>query len=443
MRKIVYLFGLVILMVISLSACSAASDSSAADIVTSGTISAIQIDIAPELGGKVSEVAVREGDFVQEGDILFKLDDELLQAQHTQAETAIELASATLDAARLQLEAAQIQADLVLQSVRLQNRQQRQTQWQVTSPEVFGLPNWYFDKDEMILSAKQAVDLAEEKLSVESAWLEEVLKGASNQEFLSVEQSLAGAQAVYQAAQLTLDQVQSVSGEKEDLVSVAQKALDVAAAELEARQLEYNRMLSTSSAETVLEARARAAVAQTTLDNALDEYDNLQTDEQSLSAQAAEMAVSQAETAVTQAEAGLAQAEAALAVLDLQIEKSVVKAPAAGTLLSLSLDAGEVVGAGSIVMVLGQLDEVTLTVYIPEDRYGQVKLGQQVSVAVDSFPGRAFSGTVRYIADEAEFTPRNVQTTEGRKTTVYAVKISLENSDQALKPGMSADITFD
>ncbi len=103
---------------------------------------------------------------------------------------------------------------------------------------------------------------------------------------------------------------------------------------------------------------------------------------------------------------------------------------------------GEVVGAGSIVMTLARLDEVTLTVYIPEDQYGRIQLGQDVSVSTDSYPGEVFQGKVEYISDQAEFTPRNVQTVEGRKSTVYAVKIALPNPEHRLKPGMPADARF-
>jgi len=83
-----------------------------------------------------------------------------------------------------------------------------------------------------------------------------------------------------------------------------------------------------------------------------------------------------------------------------------------------------------------------VTVYVPEDRYGQIQLGQTAQVSVDSFPGRAFEGQVRAIANQAEFTPRNSQTVEGRKDTVFAVRLSIANPDQALKPGMPADVSF-
>lgn len=94
-------------------------------------------------------------------------------------------------------------------------------------------------------------------------------------------------------------------------------------------------------------------------------------------------------------------------------------------------------------MILAKLDDLKITVYIPEDRYGSVKIGQQAQVFVDSFPGETFTGVVVSIADQAEFTPRNVQTEEGRRTTVFAVELKVENPDGRLKPGMPADVSFD
>ena len=80
--------------------------------------------------------------------------------------------------------------------------------------------------------------------------------------------------------------------------------------------------------------------------------------------------------------------------------------------------------------------------YVPEDRYGQIPLGQKASVSVDSFPGRSSEAQVSNIADQAEFTPRNVQTVEGRSSTVYAIKLSVTDPQGKLKPGMPADVVF-
>ena len=185
----------------------------------------------------------------------------------------------------------------------------------------------------------------------------------------------------------------------------------------------------------MLEARARVKVAQERYDRALDYYNSFLSGDQSLQVKAAE-------AGVQQAEAAQAQAQAALTTLDVQIEKTVIRAPMDGVVLIRNLEMGETVAPGGVVMVIGQLAEVELVVYIPETEYGKVNLGDQVSIIVDSFPGETFIGTVVRISDKAEFTPRNVQTIEGRRATVYAIKLSVPNLDLKLKPGMPADVTF-
>jgi multidrug resistance efflux pump len=129
-------------------------------------------------------------------------------------------------------------------------------------------------------------------------------------------------------------------------------------------------------------------------------------------------------------------------LLDVQIGKLAVKTPTGGVVLDQPLNVGEMASPGATVVQIGNLDDVTLTVYIPENQYGNVKLGQKAVISVDTFPGKTFEGTVHYISDQAEFTPRNVQTVESRSTTVYAVKIKIPNPDHSLKPGMPADAEF-
>jgi HlyD family secretion protein len=97
---------------------------------------------------------------------------------------------------------------------------------------------------------------------------------------------------------------------------------------------------------------------------------------------------------------------------------------------------------GAAALTMGDISQLTITVYVPEDRYGEIHLGQAASVSVDSFPNQTFSAQVTYIADQAEFTPRNVQTAEGRSSTVYAIKLTVTAPEGKLKPGMPADVTF-
>ncbi len=117
-----------------------------------------------------------------------------------------------------------------------------------------------------------------------------------------------------------------------------------------------------------------------------------------------------------------------------------ITSPIDGVVLQRLVEPDEVIAPGTTVLVVAPLNALSLKIYVPEDRYGQISLGQTYPVTVDSFPGETFYGKVSLIADKAEFTPRNVQTTDSRQTTVYAVKLDLQPTDGQLKPGMPADV---
>lgn len=119
-----------------------------------------------------------------------------------------------------------------------------------------------------------------------------------------------------------------------------------------------------------------------------------------------------------------------------------IRAPIDGVVLLRAAEPGEITSAGGSLLVVANLDKMTLTVYVPEDQYGKIYLGQEYPITVDSFPNRVFMGKVTHISDKAEFTPRNVRTVQGRKNTVYAVRLTIPNPDHALKPGMPADVTL-
>lgn len=426
-KNISILISLVVILSVGLSSCQSLNGQNTSPLTASGTISAVQADIAPQIGGTVVTVSVEEGDQVKQGDELFRLDDALLKAQRDQANAAVKLAEEALNSAK-------IQYDLALTSARLQDQQNRMSSWNISQPSQFGLPVWYFDKEEKIASAKAEMDAASIDLAKEKESLQNLLESNSSQDFLNAEKRVAGAQAAFLIADQVLSQANNAQ-DKEDLQNFAQDQYDAAETDLTSAQSNYDRLLTTKAAEDVLEARARVRVAQERFDRAVDYHNSLMSGEQSLQVKAAE-------SGVKQAEAALLQAQTALALIDVQLEKTVVTAPMDGIVLTRNLEVGETLSPAGIVVAIGQLQEVNLIVYIPETEYGKVKLGDQVSIAVDSFPGKTYIGTVKYISDQAEFTPRNVQTIEGRRTTVYAIKIAVPNPDLELKPGMPADVTF-
>jgi HlyD family secretion protein len=431
------------LIAISLSACASLPGQATENgsLTASGTDSARQVAVASEIGGKVVEVLVEEGQPVKSGDVLFILDDALLQAQREQAAAAVQVAEAALNAARVQQESAQTQYDLVLLAARQQDQLNRVSAWDASLPDEFSLPVWYFEKDEELSAAEKQVAEAKAALESELANLDDVLTNASNANFFMAEERLAEAQTSFVVARQVLDRAEQAQ-DNQALREQAQKQLDAAQAGLKAAQETYNRLLTSTASQDVLEVRARVAIARARYDAANDWMNALLTGEDSLQVKAAQNGIVQATALVSQAEAGLAQAQAALNGINLQIAKATVNSPSDGILLTRNLAAGETVSPGSTVMTIGQLDVVDLVVYIPEDRYGEIDLDEEVSIRVDSFPGDTFNGTVAHISDQAEFTPRNVQTVEGRRATVYAVRLLVPNPEMKLKPGMPADVTF-
>lgn len=147
------------------------------------------------------------------------------------------------------------------------------------------------------------------------------------------------------------------------------------------------------------------------------------------------------EAKVETAEAGVRQAEAEVAVLQTQRELLTVRSPVAGVVVEKVVNLGEVVTqfAPTPLLVVANLDELTLVVYIPESKLGLVNLGQDVEISVDSYPGETFLGKVTYISPEAEFTPTRVQTQEERVKLVFRAKVSIPNPEHRLKAGMPAD----
>jgi HlyD family secretion protein len=117
-----------------------------------------------------------------------------------------------------------------------------------------------------------------------------------------------------------------------------------------------------------------------------------------------------------------------------------IRSPITGRVLTRTVERGERVGDGTPLFTLVDLDRLYVKIYVPEPSIGKVALGQEARVYVDAYPGRPFSARVSRVSQEAEFTPKNVETREERVKLVFAVEVALaENPDGVLKPGMPAD----
>jgi HlyD family secretion protein len=244
----------------------------------------------------------------------------------------------------------------------------------------------------------------------------------------------AAAEAAWNAARQSLALVEA--GPSDEQLAVAQSVVDTAQVAVEAAQESYDDLSEAQQDSTAGRQLAQAVrKAEAGLANAQAQYDLL-------AAGAREEQIQAAADQVAAARAQVDAAQAALAVLDVQLARLTLTAPVDGVVLQRAIQPGEFASPGALLLVLGKAGSLTLTVYVPEDRYGLVELGRDYTVTVDSFPEETFTGTVTYVAGQAEFTPRNVQTVESRKATVFAVRLSLPEAAGRLRPGMPADVNF-
>jgi HlyD family secretion protein len=135
-----------------------------------------------------------------------------------------------------------------------------------------------------------------------------------------------------------------------------------------------------------------------------------------------------------------AQARAQLAEQRSHVADFAVHSPIDGRVLTRTVERGERVSEGTPLFTLVDLDRLYVKIYVPEPSLGKVALGQEARVSVDAYPGRVFAARVSRVSQEAEFTPKNVETREERVKLVFAVEVALaENPGGVLKPGMPAD----
>jgi HlyD family secretion protein len=408
-KAITLLIILACALALSCSGCREASVGGA--IEASGTIEAEEVVVASEFGGRVEEILADEGDDVEAGQELIHLDTQLLEAQIGQAEAAVSAAQANLARVEAGARPGEIATAKALVNQAIVARDGAEAAWKNT----LALRNNPQQLNAQIDEARAQVELAERGVVQAQVQQQTVViqrdayagagDDASKTSYAALDQQVRAAEAAVAIAEETLAGAQT---QLENLVQMRDNPVSLNTAVNQTRA-QYD------------DAAAAVGVAQASLD--------------ALSA-----GPTPEQVAVAQAQ--VSQAEAALGILAVQLEKMALHSPLSGLVSNRSINVGETASAGATLMTVANLDEVKLTVYIPENRYGRIRLGQEVHVQVDSFPGETYEGQVIYVSSEAEFTPRNVQTKEERVNTVFAVKILIPNPQHDLKPGMPADATI-
>ena len=364
---------------------------SATALTASGTVEMTEINVAPEAAGKILAVDVKEGDTVHVGDVLAQLDDTLLKDQRAIAASSLETAKIALT--------------------------------QLTSPATIA------SLQSAIAQDKQNIDNAQQAYDNQRTF-------TTNQSAVrNAEASLVLAQKALSDAQTDYNKVAGNPDNNTDKANAYQK-LYASQTAFNTANYNYNLWLGNVNSEQLDIKAGILGVAQAKLPEDQALLDVLK------GGTIPDNATGAGIVSLQQARIAIQLAQANLNLLDDEIKKMTVTSLVNGMVMTRNAEPGSVVNAGAVMLTVGRLDELTITVYVPEDRIGEVILGQTANVSVDSFPGVVFKAVVTYISDQAEFTPRNVETVSGRKNTVFAVKLTLSDTSGKLKPGMPADVVF-
>ncbi len=380
MKKV--LIGLVIVGVLAVAGGAAwlwgPFRSRPATLVLPGTVEIQEIRLGSKVGGRVQSVSIREGERVSPCQELVRFETPELDAQREQLRAKLKAAEADLLKAR------------------------------------------HGPRPEEKAEAKAVVASAEARLNrLQNGWREEERRQAKN-DAEAADADLVQAKAEFER----IDKLSKSGGGATVTRSewdVARAARDRSQKRYESAIAKYDMMMNGSRVEDVAEATAelaRAKAKSALLENGTREED------------------------IALAEATVAEFKGRLAEVEVNRKEAVVCAPCPAVVDVLAVRTGDLVAPNTPVIRILRDDDLWVKVFVPETELPQIKLGRQVEVTVDSYPGRRIPGTIDQIASVSEFTPRNVQSVDERRHQVFAVKVKVDNRDQVFKSGMAAEVTI-
>jgi len=384
-----------------LAACQ--SNGNVSTLRYSGVVEATQVKVVAEVGGRILDLDADEGDSVSAGQVLVKLDDASLQAQVKQAQAAVSAAQANL---------AQVKAGARSEKIAASQAALRQAQT---------------ERDGAAQAFQDAVKMLDNPQQI-NAQIDAARAGVKQeQESVAIAQSKL-AEARWWRQFYDDDPGRHASLDKQ--IAIAQRNLEAAQAQLDG---------ANAQVKALEEMRLAPVTLGTQVNSAQSTYSMTVNNVSLADAALAELKAGASPEEIALAEAQLRQAQAQLKLAQAYLARAVVRAPLTGVVQSRSARVGETAQPGATLMTLVNLDEVKLVIYVSQTDLPRVKLGMPVDVYVDAYPGQAFHGEVSSIARQAQFTPRDTQTSEDRAQVVFAVKVRLPNADHRLKAGMTGD----
>jgi HlyD family secretion protein len=356
------------------------------EIYYSGNIEATQSELSFQVSGRVIEVLLDEGEFVEKGGIMARLDSTEFEARFRQAEANLEAAELNQQRAELAL---QIAKESLPAEVDRAEAGVRALQWQLNE----------------LKAGSRGQDVEQSRLSFLAARVTMVEARKDKERF----------QKLYQGG---------IVSEKE--YDSALLRFETALREFERAQERWDLMKEGPRKETIQAAQAKLWEGEALLRQAKVNLKRIES----------------AERDVRAAEAQRKAAKAARDLSETQLRYTILSAPFNGIVTSRQVEPGEVISPAREVFTISDLTRVDLKIFVGEREIGKVKPGQEVEVQVDTFPEKVYRGKVAYISPEGEFTPKIIQTQKERVKTVYLVKVSIPNPAIELKSGMPADAWF-
>jgi len=368
--------------------------SEAEPMMLSGTIEAEEVAIVAEVGGMVQEVKAEEGDVLTKGQVMAVIDKRHYEFGVAEAEAVLAQASARLEEARAG------------------------------------------SRDQTVQKGIAAVQQANAQISLAEARVQQAQANLARtrEQVVQAESQLAGARQTLAYQEERLQEMRQLY----ENGAVSKKDFETQQEAVNQARTMVNQLQAQAAA-----SRSQVAGMQEELEAAAAQSDTAKAQRQSAAAELDLLQEGHTDAYIKQLLAGEKQARARLEMARLQLEKATVTAPEEGVVLRKNIAAGEVAKAGANLFTMMRKDQLKVKVYVPEADLGQVGTGQEVAIQVDAYPGETFAGVIRTIADQAEFTPKNVQTKDERTKLVFAVTIQITSGLDKLKPGMPADVLLD
>lgn len=356
-------------------------------IELSGRIEGYETDIGTTVPGRVEAITVREGDRVTRDQIVAQLDDDELEAR-------LRGTQAKLESARQEKQQARSQIEVIQSNIREMQLSRQQAQ---------------NNSEGRVEEAQANLETAMAQLEQAKAQKKEArsrlqLAKVDRDRFQGLwEQGVVPKQR-YEQAQTEWESLQATVEARESAVNAAQRQVNVAKGIL--------RQAKTSSLDPEIFTEKLAGLRQQ---------------------------LNQARSRLEAAQANVANAKANVEEIQAQLDDLDLTSPITGVVLDRMAESGEVLSAGKIVLTVLDLDEVYLRGYVPEGKIGEIRVGQEANVYLDSDPEQPLDATVTAIDSEASFTPENIYFKRDRVQQVFGLKLSIDNPQGFAKPGMPAD----